>query len=112
MEHRLTVGLNGAFFVQGIDPKDNASLSPFNTKYGERTPIMQFTGLKDMNGKEIYEGDIIKLEQWQPAVYQVDFNRGGFCFFRSPNDEFYNDAKYLEKCVVIGNIYENSDLLK
>ena len=33
MEHRIMVGFLGAFYVQGIDEKDSASMSPFNTKY-------------------------------------------------------------------------------
>jgi uncharacterized phage protein (TIGR01671 family) len=72
--------------------------------------IMQFTGLKDKNGQEIYEGDIVKLNSWEPQYFQVGFDRGGFCFYR-PGDVFYNDAKYLETAEVIGNIYENSELL-
>lgn len=74
--------------------------------------VMQFTGLKDKNGKEIYEGDIVRLEQWEPEIYEVVFNRGGFCFRHSDTDVFYHDAKYIEKGEVIGNIYENPELLQ
>jgi uncharacterized phage protein (TIGR01671 family) len=73
--------------------------------------IMQFTGLTDKNGKEIYEGDVVKLEQWNPKIWEVIFNRGGFCFRKDKDDRFYNDCKYLEDGEVIGNIYENPELM-
>lgn len=117
MEYRVVVGQLGAFFVQGIDPKDTASLSPFNTIYHESIPIMQFTGLKDKNGKEIYEGDIIKNETTHPLeVYWMGL-AWGIQWKDQGNDEesiIYDDGgdmgmdedglKYME---IIGNIYEN-----
>ncbi len=75
--------------------------------------LQQFTGLTDRKGKEIYEGDIVKSEQWTPEIYRVWFSRGGFCFSNDTTDiEYVNDAKYLEQFEVIGNIYENPELLK
>jgi uncharacterized phage protein (TIGR01671 family) len=74
--------------------------------------VMQFTGLKDKNGVEIYEGDICRLDSWTPSICEVLFDRGGFCFRSNVNDSYYNDCKYLENSVVIGNIYENPELLK
>ena len=68
--------------------------------------LMQYTGLKDKNGKEIYEGDIINwtTEDVNDVVRFKDgtFMIGDVCSFNV-------SVSNLE---VIGNIYENPDLLK
>jgi len=73
--------------------------------------IMQWIGLNDKNGNLIFEGDILKSDEWNPKIYQVGFNRGAFCFYNK-NDDYYNDCKYLDKFEIIGNIYEHPQLLK
>ncbi len=66
--------------------------------------LMQFTGLKDKNGKEIYEGDIVKDQDG--IIDSVEFSDAMFSY-----NIFALVAKsYLPE--VIGNIYENPDLLK
>ncbi|EAU00370.1 YopX family protein [Campylobacter curvus] len=88
--------------------------------------VMQYTGLKDRNGKEIYEGDILEFRanpfDRKRDLFQVVFKDGGF------RDEWNNYiGQYLppdirnkqggrvrlnEACEIIGNIYENPELLE
>lgn len=77
----------------------------------EGTPLMQFTGLLDKNGKEIFEGDVIYSDQWTPTTYQVAFDQNTFYIAGADLHECA-DIKYAEKFELIGNIYENPDLLK
>ena len=74
-------------------------------------PIMQFTGLKDKNGKEIYEGDILEHNLWGKTqiIWEMGMFRGTET--KSGIDVTLADQQ-LKRCRVIGNIYENKDLLK
>lgn len=69
--------------------------------------LMQFTGLRDKNGKEIYEGDIVELDV--PMKFEVIYTR---CYFAIKINE--NQSMILtgleSSSQVIGNIYENPEL--
>jgi uncharacterized phage protein (TIGR01671 family) len=75
--------------------------------------LMQSTGLKDKNGVEIYEGDIVKYNLSFP-VGEIVFNRDRFTpiYDRSSYDEWELDFwRISDKCEVIGNVYETPELL-
>ena len=74
--------------------------------------FMEYTGLKDTNGAEIYEGDIVEIEK--ETRWEVVFNKG--CFKRAsiehPISNLYLLGESpLDSIEVIGNIYENPELL-
>ena len=77
--------------------------------------LMQYTGLKDIRGKEIYEGCIIRHKNPKPfkdSIYKVVFLNGGFTIKNSDYAEDLNEfLKYSSGAEVIGNIYEDSELL-
>lgn len=81
----------------------------------EEVELMQYTGLKDKNGKKIYENDLISCKKYKNIV--VFFENGCFEVKYSKNDTTNIICALdtlLEKymCQVSGNIYENSELLE
>jgi|SRR5579864_428466 len=72
--------------------------------------LMQYTGLKDKNGKEIYEGDILQVPGAIPAQVYWDF---GSWQLRNGSLTGGMLANFDEENIeIIGNIYENPELLK
>ena len=73
--------------------------------------LMQYTGLKDKNGKEVYEGDILSLPfrfegdySYKPSIAVVEWDVYGW-YVNNRGECGYNETE------VIGNIYENPELL-
>lgn len=84
----------------------------FNADFDE-IELMQYTGLKDMKDKEIYEGDIL-FESFGEKYYKVVFENGSFrAEFEGDFEEHSFDLidVVAQGCEVVGNIYENPELL-
>ena len=76
--------------------------------------LMQYTGIKDKDNKKIYEGDIL-FESFGEKYYKVIFENGGFrAEFEGDFDEYSFDLidVVAQGCEIVGNIYENSELIK
>jgi len=84
----------------------------------EEVELMQYTGLKDKNGKEIYEGDIvlIKLDEtstWHKTV--VGFKKGAFIANLIDKEDYvyiFHHGFTGDDFEIIGNVYENKNLLE
>lgn len=76
--------------------------------------VGQFTSLYDRNGKEIYEGDILKIQDDDTGLIEVRFVRGVFAFLWQGDldDELPINAPTQEWATVVGNIHDNPELLK
>lgn len=70
--------------------------------------LMQYTGLKDKNGREIYEGDVVKNEYWKVMEVQYDPRSAAF----GVGDNYFGTIGSGKTLEVIGNIFDNPELLE
>lgn len=96
----------------GLDMSGRKKIGPT-----DKLNVMQHTGLKDKNGKDIYEGDLIRFAE--KYLYVVRFEDAKFVGYHANNDwgkwgDIYKlaDSEFDKYgYYVIGNIYENPDLI-
>ena len=96
-------------FMQDLDSwyfDDGQTLGDYFDCF-DKEKIMQYTGLKDKKGKEIYEGDIYKDEE--NMLWKVIFDNG--CF-KLENIHIPGRMFITKDIEIIGNIYENLEMLE
>lgn len=106
--------------------------SSFDSTWLEEKTCMQYTGLKDLNGREVYEGDILRQppdSEWDKTNYAChevfwhdgDASTGSNIGFHCCRNHFHGSVcggtwpsfkpKQVSGMIIIGNIYENPELL-
>ena len=100
-------------FVDICQQGDTERYTEMSVEFDEIT-LMQSTGLFDKNGKEIFEGDIVKMSKdvySEPTYYEVVRHYGGAYRLESKQHGCELWLRHTD-CEVVGNIYENHELLE
>lgn len=122
--HRMDFGKidDQLSFVHGVDIHDKNSDSLGDVSYGgsvckmtgnplqPRFELMQYTGLSDKNGKEIYEGDIDGCDPNEPMY--VAFEKGSYGLKFKDKPDYFDSCINWDCTLIIGNIHQNPQLLK
>lgn len=106
----------GLMFQDVVLARENVFFSKLDpmSKTNEELIPMQFTGLKDKNGKEIYEGDILrehKDKRCKPMIAVVEWDEYTTGFSFEGHWDYGDLDTNWNETEVIGNIYENPELL-
>jgi len=113
LEHKsgLLFSWGQIYLSDSYDGEDNPT---FKKQDKDSFELMQYTGLKDKNGKEIYEGDILEAERENACQWEVVWFNGWYLdrYVNGVKDEGDDKYGFRTDLKVIGNIYENPELLK
>lgn len=99
------------------------ALSTLKQDYNDKIEIMQYAGLKDKNGKEIYEGDIVRKKcnylntgeikiRLYKVVWKEEWCAWALKKLGNCTQSCYMYKNELDFCEIVGNIYENPELLE
>jgi uncharacterized phage protein (TIGR01671 family) len=111
------VGFDGSVYEKFVDSFAGQSFENYRD-VSDRFILMQYTGLKDKNGREIYEGDIVRYKLGSDWIvgdvrYDADSARYVKRAEKAGSSWDYKDlASYASSTQVIGNIYEDPELLE
>lgn len=116
MEQVCSINLfhNEIITSKEVYAEDGSYTIEYNTLFGFKNEfeLIQFTGLKDKNGNDIYDGDVLKLHGcFESAVY---FKDGSWCIIGVANSKIREELLFnvLDTCEIAGNIHENAELFK
>jgi hypothetical protein len=100
---------DNVFFNGYIDPSKNGYGLTLESEYVE---FLLYTGFKDCNGEEIYEGDILQDEKGNKYIVYWSNDWGAWFVKGINNGQMMILMRLASYCCVIGNEYENPQLLK
>src|SRR5699024_7839549 len=108
-------------------PPPRSTLFPYTTLFRSKDTeyiLNDFTGFRDKNDVEIYENDIVKVfyqEHWYISYIRYEFGKltvaskyigKDFHYFENPLDVIFDNIEGGHAIEVIGNMYENKDILE